>query len=192
MTQKSQSNQPLESTSVQHKKPKKKANKNPTPRQRKAAIELVKNLISKKPKPTGQVIGNVGYNKGAIDNPGIVLRSEGFKKALAEIGLKEALINQGINPQKIAEKIDVLLNAKETNANGEIKGDDYTAIDKGLKHATAIYGIIQDKPIESKNTYNFILIPEVRKDIDTINERIKKQLRGYVEVPTEEKETKAT
>lgn len=145
--------------------------RNPTPRQRKAAREIVKNLLSDEPKPTGQILENIGYSKGVTETPKMVLGTEGFKTALAETGLREALIAQGINPQRIAEKVDVLLNAK----NGE--KDDYTAIDKGLKHATAIYGITEDKPQEGgRNTYNFIFAPQTQEKIRQMDNEIKNLL----------------
>lgn len=88
------------------------------------------------------------------------------------MGLKKALIAQGITPQKIAQKIDILLEATD-----RIGADDYTAIDKGLKHATAIFGIIQDKPPgEGKTTYNFIFSTEVREKVREMEEEIKSLL----------------
>ena len=144
--------------------------RNPTPRQRRGAKAIVENLLSDNPLPTGQVLESVSYGK-ISKQPSRVLESEGFKTALAETGLREALIAQGINPQKIAEKVDVLLNAK----NGE--KDDYTAIDKGLKHATAIYGITEDKPQEgSRNTYNFIFAPQTQEKIRQMDNEIKNLL----------------
>jgi len=160
--------------------------RNPTPRQRKAAREIVKNLLSEEPKPTGQILENIGYSKGVTETPKMVLETEGFKTALAETGLREALIAQGINPQKIAEKIGVLLNAeKKTFRNNVSSGEieevgvepDYTAIDKGLKHATAIYGITEDKPQEgSRNTYNFIFAPQTQEKIRQMDNEIKNLL----------------
>lgn len=115
---------------------------------------------------------NVGYGEIAQD-PQRITESNGFKQALAETGLRKALELQGINPKKIAEKIDILLNA--VNKEGT---SDYTAIDKGLKHATAIYGITDPeapKP-NSNNTYNFIFSPETQADVKAIEDRIKARL----------------
>lgn len=135
----------------------------------------MKNLLSDEPQPTGQVLENVGYGTITQD-PRRILESEGFKDALSETGLKEALIAQGINPTKIAEKINVLLDA----TNGE--KPDVNAIDKGLKHATAIYGVIDDKPKNpGGNTYNFIFSKEVQAEVDKIEDVIKAKLRqNYV------------
>lgn len=102
----------------------------------------------------------------------MVIESEGFKQALSEIGLRKALEIQGINPKRIAEKIDVLLNAADKEGNS-----DYTAIDKGLKHATAIYGITEEPPKNpSNNTYNFIFSPETQADVKAIEDKIKARL----------------
>jgi hypothetical protein len=149
-----------------------KPNRSPTPRQRKTAKELVKNLLKDKPLPTGQVLENVGYAKGVAEQPSRILESPGFKEALAEIGLRKALELQGINPQKIAEKIDVLLEATD-----KLGQDDYTAIDKGLKHATAIYGITElpEKNVGG-NTYNFFFNKTVQNEVKTMEDRIKSML----------------
>lgn len=110
----------------------------------------------------------VGYAKGVAEQPGRLLQSPGFKEALAETGLLEALKNQGINPAKIASKIDYLLNA-----------DDYNAVDKGLKHATAIYGVIDEKPKGTTNTYNFLFSQETQERIREIDSIIKAKLINH-------------
>jgi hypothetical protein len=149
----------------------KASKKIPTPRQRKAAQEVVKNLLSKAPVPTKTVLVNVGYGQ-IVQDPQRITGSDGFQQALQEIGLKEALIKQGINPKKIAEKISVLLEAKDNDEK-----PDTNAIDKGLKHATAIYGIDSDQPKNpTGNTYNFIFSPEVQNRIRQTDEEIKKLL----------------
>lgn len=115
----------------------------------------------------------IGYSKGVTETPSMVIESEGFRQALAEIGLRKALEIQGINPKRIAEKIDVLLNAVDKEGTS-----DYTAIDKGLKHATAIYGITDPETPKSNsnNTYNFIFSPETQADVKAIEDRIKARL----------------
>lgn len=143
----------------------------PRPRQRKAAQEIVKNLLSDKPKSTGQVLESVGFSKGSAEQPSRVLQSEGFKIALQETGLRQALEAQGINPAKIAQKIDVLLNAVDKEGN-----EDYNAIDKGIKHATSIYGIVPDDKPKTQTTYNFIFSKEVQEDVAEIEARIKAKL----------------
>lgn len=146
---------------------KKRKRPRPTPRQLKAAHSMIMNAISSKPLSTGQVLESVGYGSGLVHNPHRVLRSEGFQVAMEEMGLKEALNMEGVTPQKISQKINVLLDAR----NGD--QDDYQAIDKGLKHATAIHGITQDREPATKNTYNIIFSPEVQARVHDINENIK-------------------
>ena len=134
----------------------------------------MKNLLSDKPKTEADVLADIGYSKGITETPSIVKNSEGFKLALSQIGLREALIAEGIDSKKIAEKINVLLEAKDGEKT------DYTAIDKGLKHATAIFGITEDKPKDnSGNTYNFIFSEEVQGDIKQIEDRIKERLTNH-------------
>ena len=86
--------------------------------------------------------------------------------------LKEALFEEGIDEKKIAEKVGVLLEARDDKGN-----KDYTAIDKGLKHATNIYGVEnpEDKP-KINATYNFIFNSETQEKIKIINEEIKNKL----------------
>lgn len=109
--------------------------------------------------------GNIGSEN--LNKPRIIEAID-----IARISLKEALINKGITPNKIADKVNVLLNAKD------IKGQtDFTAIDKGLKHATAIYGIEDpnNKP-PTQNTYNFLFSPEVQADVKELEAKIKARL----------------
>jgi hypothetical protein len=151
----------------------KKRTKGPSNRQRKAAIEVVKNSLKPEPLPTRQVLESVGFSKTSAETPNRVLESPGFKQALSEIGLKEALINQGINPQKIAQKIDLLLEA----TRGENLGPDYQSIDKGISHATKIYGVLGEPPQVQKNTYNFIFSPDVQAKTREFEESIIEQLK---------------
>lgn len=97
--------------------------------------------------------------------------------------LKEALIEKGITEDKIADKINVLLDAKkavyEKNDEGvfENVGDeiDYTAVDKGLKHAKEIYGVEDsDKPKE--NVYNFFFEPKFQQNIKNYDQNLKEQI----------------
>jgi len=148
---------------------------------------VVENLLSPNPAPLGQILSEEGYGR-VSESPGRVIESEGFQTALEEMGLKKALLAQGITPQKIAKKIDVLLEAKD-----RFKKDDYQAIDKGLKHATAIFGVVQEKPPgENKTTYNFIFSTEVRERVREMEEEIKSLLtKSYVETPQENVETES-
>lgn len=166
--------------------PAKKPKRSPTPRQRKAAQAIVENLLSKKPLPTGQVLESVGYSPQQAEMPNRIVLSDGVQNALADTGLKSALLRQGINPDKIAEKIGVLLHAtkpiqKFSHETGETEllGEtpDYQAIDKGIAHATKIYGILDDTPkSQSTTTYNFIFSDEVRERVKVIDAEIKDML----------------
>ena len=85
--------------------------------------------------------------------------------------LKEALIAQGITEDYLADRVGVLL--KATNEKGQ---EDYTAIDKGLKHATSIYGVVDPQKSEGGNTYNFLFSPETQSDIKALEDKIKARL----------------
>lgn len=81
--------------------------------------------------------------------------------------LKSALEKEGITPTYIAKKVNILLTAVDEKGN-----DDYTAIDKGLKHATTIYGVESpDKPKE--NVYNFFFEPKFQQNIRSYDENLK-------------------
>lgn len=106
-----------------------------------------------------------------LDKPSIQVAIENKRKSL-----RQALIDKGITEDYLADKVDILLTAKDQNGL-----NDYTAIDKGLKHATSIYGIEDpDKP-KNNNTYNFIFNKENQKDIIEIEERIKERLKQKYE-----------
>lgn len=85
--------------------------------------------------------------------------------------LKEALIEKGITEEKIAEKINVLLDAEDLETGKK----DYTAIDKGLKHAKEIYGVEDsDKPQE--NVYNFFFEPKFQQNIKNYDQHLKDKI----------------
>lgn len=86
--------------------------------------------------------------------------------------LKSALEKQGITPYKIAERVDVLLHAVDKEGK-----EDYTAIDKGLKHATNIYGV-EDIEKPKGNTYNFILNQQFQEKVKPLEEAYKEQFRN--------------
>lgn len=125
---------------------------------------------------TQSVLKNYGVKNAkvasvvAVENlakPSIIQAIEVKRKSL-----KEALIARGITEDYLAEKVDVLLTAVDKDGV-----EDYTAIDKGLKHATSIYGVID--PTEKRqegNTYNFLFSPEVKSEVKEIENRIKAQL----------------
>lgn len=86
--------------------------------------------------------------------------------------LKSALEKNGITPDYLAKKVNILLTAKDKEGF-----KDYTAIDKGLKHATNIYGV---EPLDSKSqnfqTYNFIFNSETQSKVKELEEAIKQRL----------------
>jgi len=81
--------------------------------------------------------------------------------------LKEALIDEGINEKYIAEKVNVLLKAVDEKGM-----TDYTAVDKGLKHATNIYGV-EDVEKPKENIYNFFFEPKFQQNIRSYDENLK-------------------
>jgi len=114
--------------------------------------------------------GRVAYSIATenLSKPAIIKAIES-----QQLSLREALLKEGITPEYLAKKVDVLLTAKNDNNK-----PDYTAIDKGLKHATNIYGIQDlDKPKEG-NTYNFVFNNEIQSEIIEIESRIKEKLRN--------------
>lgn len=123
-------------------------------------------IQSNKPEKVASVIATENLAK-----PSIIEAIEVKRKSL-----KNALIEKGITEDYIAEKVDVLLTARDEKGN-----KDFTAIDKGLKHATNIYGIesIEDKP-KQQNTYNFFFNETVQREIKEIESRIKAQLTQNV------------
>lgn len=94
--------------------------------------------------------------------------------------LKQALIDKGIDENKIAEKVGVLLDATDKDGN-----TDYNAVDKGLKHATVIHGVIDpsDAP-RAQNVYNFIFSAPVQERIRTVEAEIKDLLTKPPNVQT--------
>lgn len=103
-----------------------------------------------------------------------LLQKEHVSNALEErkATLVEALQKKGVSPEKIAEKISVLLEAKRDDDK-----PDYTAIDKGIAHAVKIHGVEDDAPKQHKgNTYNFIFSDPVQQKVKVIDAEIKDML----------------
>lgn len=85
---------------------------------------------------------------------------------IEEKSLRQALEEQGVTKQKIALKVNELLDNKDPNA-----------IDKGLKHALAINGVTPDEEKPKGNTtYNILFSAETQADIREIENRIKTKL----------------
>lgn len=102
-----------------------------------------------------------------LSKPYIVEAIENKRKSL-----KEALFEEGINEQYIAQKVNVLLKATDNQGNPDIN-----AIDKGLKHTLSIHGVEEpnDKP-KSQTTYNFIFNAETQAEIKELEDKIKARL----------------
>lgn len=84
--------------------------------------------------------------------------------------LKSALEKEGITPTYIAQKVNVLLQAIDDKGK-----TDFTAVDKGLKHAKDIYGVEDsDKPKE--NVYNFFFDPKFQQNIKNYDQHLKEQI----------------
>lgn len=163
----------------------KKTKRKPTPKQIKGAQAVVENLLKDKPLTTGKVLENVGYGTTS-QTPANIIQSEGFQEALQSTGLQKALQKAGINPEKIAEKIGVLLDAhkviyKNNNATGEVeevgKEIDFTAVDKGLKHATNIYGVLGEKDKPNTVVYNFFNNPTIQAQVKAFEDKVKEELK---------------
>ncbi len=119
-------------------------------------------IESKKPEKVASVIATENLAK-----PNIIEAIEVKRKTL-----KQALLDKGIDEDYLAKKVEVLLEAKDEEGN-----TDFNAIDKGLKHATNIYGVEnpEDKP-KTQNTYNFLFSAETQLEIKQIEDKIKAQL----------------
>lgn len=91
--------------------------------------------------------------------------------------LKQALVDAGINEDYLAQKVNVLLTA--TDEKGKT---DFTAVDKGLKHALAINGVTPEEDRPKGNTYNILFNTQVQADIKKIDDVIKAQLIGKQDV----------
>lgn len=94
---------------------------------------------------------------------------------IAQETLKSALQKQGVTPEKIAKKVNQLLDSKDGNI-----------IDKGLKHAKDIYGVedLDNKP-KTNNTYNFIFNAETQARVKEFEAKIKQRLiNPDVQTPT--------
>ena len=95
-------------------------------------------------KKAAKLVGNLGSQGGKdIENVASVMGTKRLKQV--NLTLLDALLARGVNPKKIAKKIDTLLDAKvriKTFIKGgletEIEHEDSMAIDKGLNHAIKI------------------------------------------------------
>ena len=85
--------------------------------------------------------------------------------------LRQALQEEGIDEKYLAQKVNVLLKAVDKEGT-----PDYNAVDKGLKHATNIYGIEDpDKP-KTTNNYAFFFNKDIQDQVKQMEDRIKQAL----------------
>jgi len=85
--------------------------------------------------------------------------------------LKGALEAAGVTPDFLAKKVKQLLTDKK----------DYQAVDKGLTHATRIYGVTDDaKKNLTGNTYNILFAAETQETVKAFEEKLKEKMLGYV------------
>lgn len=110
-----------------------------------------------------------------------VIAAENLDKPIIQVAievkrktLKEALIEKGITEDFLADKVNVLLTAVDDKGQ-----TDYTAVDKGLKHASSWYGVEDQTKPEGTKIYNFVFNQEVQKDVESINARIKEKLLNH-------------
>lgn len=130
----------------------------PTPKQKKAAEAVVKNLASDNPLPTGQVLENVGYGTISQD-PQRITESPGFKQALRDLGLTEELIT--------------------TSLVSDIKDKPKERIQE-LKLGAEILGMKSDeeKPKgKGTNVYNFFFNPKIQTKVKELEADIKETLK---------------
>lgn len=110
-------------------------------------------------------------NAIAVENllkPSIINAIEVKRKSL-----KQALLDKGIDENYLAGKVNVLLTATDEKGN-----TDFTAVDKGLKHASSWYGVEDpnDKPKIINSTYIQIFNPETQLEVRAIESIIKARL----------------
>lgn len=132
----------------------------PKPRQRKAAVAVVENAKSDHPLPIGQVLKSVGYGTGLQTQPARVLESQGFKVALAEMGLTTELITESLVDD---------IHEKPGKRLGELR------LGAEILKLTKPESDPNEKP-KTGNTYNFIFNAENQKDINKLNDNIKSRI----------------
>jgi len=121
-----------------------------------------------------EIFGVANYSSASV-RANRLLNNDRIKEAIEErkTTLKDALLNRGVTPDKIALKVDELLEAITP-----LGRKDYASIDKGLKHATAIFGVIdlEDNKHDVRNTYNFIFSAPVQEEVKKMEATIKSML----------------
>jgi len=93
------------------------------------------------------------------------------EEARVALTLREALEREGVGPQFLAQKVKQLLKTKG-----------YQAVDRGLAHATKIYGLAEDqmKPVGG-NTYNILFSSDTQEAVKALEDTLKVKLLANVE-----------
>ena len=128
-----------------------------TQRQRRLAIEMVKNGERAKPLTQKQVMVDVGYGK-ISKHPRKVMESIGYMQAIRDLGLTEDLV------------VSSLYEDIQKKPQNRVKE---------LTLASSILGMIKreevlDKP--TNTTYNFLFSAETQASIKDIEDKIKERL----------------
>ena len=170
--------------------------KEPTPRQRKLAQNLIEEQLKDHPGTLAKVLEKTGYPQSTIrGTPGEIVQQKGVQMALEQEirSMGEALAKVGVTPERVATKIRRLLNAKikvRTFIKGtmttEVEKEDSFAIDKGITHALklGVGGGYQQVPV-GPITINFFGNPKLMEMKDTFEEQIKATLSLQIESPPE-------
>ncbi len=115
------------------------------------------------------------YNTKSYNSAGAIavenLSKPRIQEALEEKRktLKQAMIDAGITEDYLADRVNVLLKAKDKEGN-----EDFTAINNGIKHAAVFHGVEDpnDRP-KTQNTYNIIFSTQAKEKIRAIEAEIK-------------------
>lgn len=131
----------------------------PSPKQKKLAIEVVKNMQSNNPQPIGKIMESIGYGT-TTQNPKLITESKGYLQALRDLGLTEELVTTSL-----VEDIE----KKPQNRVKELAlASDILQMRKPVE---------LDKKDNSKgNTYNFLFNETTKQQIEDINKAIKQRL----------------
>lgn len=98
-----------------------------TTKQQKAAVAIIRNLQSDKPRPQGEVLRQVGYSQKTSTKPKLVTASKGFLDIMKSCGLTEEFIAQAlvndINGKPGARAKELALAAKILGMENKGKGE---------------------------------------------------------------------
>ena len=89
---------------------------------------------------------------------------------ITQVTLRDALIKQGVTPQKFAIKVDELL-----------ENPNYKSVDAGLRHASNVFGVEDGEKPKMQMNYNFFFSPDLRKKVQTMEAEIKQALSDVTE-----------